>query len=366
LASLDAQGFRFNGGILAGPESNQKEALRRLHCSSVRHRKDIARAGLQRHEDRLLRYLASGSEIDPERIQPRLVEVQPDSENELLFRYARLHWSVPISAGYGRRLRYVIYDDTNGKLIGLFGLGDPVFNLAPRDRWIGWDGEARRARLQCAQDLFVLGAVPPYSSLLCGKLIAVLATSREVQEAFRRKYEGQTALISAKPLDGRLALLTTTSALGRSSLYNRIYYAEDLTFQSVGFTKGSGEFHFANGLYTKLRKLALDRCYATAKNASWGVGFRNRREVIRKALPLLGLSPDLLYHGIEREVFVAPLGHNARSFLRGDEDDFCAYAYSANDIFAWFRDRWLLPRSRRDQRYKLFDKEEYRIWKKTI
>lgn len=89
-----------------------------------------------------------------------------------------------MSAGYGRRLRFVVYDDANGKLMGVFGLADPVFSLEPRDRWIGWDKAAKSARLQCVVNLFVLGAVPAYSQLLGGKVIALLATSREVRAAF--------------------------------------------------------------------------------------------------------------------------------------------------------------------------------------
>ena len=107
-------------------------------------------------------------------------------------------------------------------------------------------------------DLFVLGAVPPYSHLLCGKLIALLATSRAVQEEFRRKYGQKRSYINRRPLDGRLALLTTTSALGRSSLYNRLRYKENNVFKSVGTTRGSGYFHFSNGFYEDLRQFALE------------------------------------------------------------------------------------------------------------
>jgi hypothetical protein len=364
LDSLREQGFLLRAGRLVTPDPEDKESLRRLHGLAVEHRVEKARKGLQRHENRLLSYIASGRDVIPEKIQPRLVEVHPKSEDELLFRYARLHWSIPISAGYGRRLRYVVYDQSNGKLIGIFGLGDPVFNLGPRDRWIGWDREARSARLQCVMDLFVLGAVPPYSHLLCGKLIALLATSTEVQRAFQRKYGGRKTFISGKPLDKRLALLTTTSALGKSSIYNRLTYFDERVYQSVGFTQGSGEFHFSNGFYAELRQLALDHCDATAKHALWGEGFRNRREVLRKALPLLGLSSDLLYHGVPREIFVIPLAGNSREFLRGEHKRLQSYRRTADELFAWFRERWLLPRSARDECYRLFEPEKYRIWAK--
>ena len=298
----------------------------------------------------------------PDRIRPRLVLVQPGSEDELLFRYTRMHWSVPVSAGYGRRLRFVIYDESNGKLIGIFGLGDPVFGLNPRDQWIGWDSEARKKRLQCVMDLFVLGAVPPYSHLLCGKLVALLATSQDVRKAFLRKYGGRQSTISRRPLDGRLALLTTTSALGRSSLYNRLKYGGERVFRSVGFTRGSGDFHFSNGVYGDLRALALEHCDATAKHPLWGAGFRNRRELVRKTLPLLGLSSELSYHGVEREIFVAPLAANTQAFLRGDHQRLRHHNRTVNDIFEWFRDRWLLPRAARDRRYQAFKSEDYRLW----
>jgi len=363
VRSLRKQGFRTRAGLLVPPDPTDKEQLRHLHEEAVRHWVARARPGLARHEDRLLGLIATGSEVDPGKVRPRMVVVKPDSEDELLFRYARLHWSIPVSAGYGRRLRFLVYDESNGKLMGLFGLGDPVFSLGPRDQWIGWDAAHKKTRLQCVMDLFALGAVPPYAQLLCGKLIALLATSREVQRAFRRKYHGERAFISRKLVDGRLALLTTTSALGKSSLYNRLTYRGHPVFQSLGFTQGSGQFHFSNGFYEDLRDLAIEHCDATAKHIRWGNGFRNKRELLRKALPLLGLSRELVYHGVQREIFVAPLAHNAAAFLRGEYQRLKPYSRTASDLFEWFRERWLLPRAARDGAYRDFDPESYRLWK---
>ena len=362
--SLKHQGFEFHSGLLAPPDNRDKKKLRVLHKEAVKRNVERSRAGLERHEDRLLSHIANGKEVFPEKIQPQLVLVQPGSEDELLFRYARLHWSIPVSAGYGRRLRFVVYDESNKKLIGIFGLSDPIFGLRPRDSWIGWDFENRKKRLQCVMDLFVLGAVPPYSSLLCGKLIALLATSQPVWEAFCQKYGGQKSRINHNVLDGRLALLTTTSALGRSSLYNRLQYEENRVFHSVGFTRGSGEFHFSNGFYSDLREFALEHCEATAKHPSWGTGFRNRRELLRKTLPLLGLPQELLYHGIKREIFVAPLATNAAEFLCGHDEKLQRRISTVGDLFGWFQSRWLLPRAARDKRYQDFNNQDYRLWNK--
>lgn len=202
IKSLKRQGFRVNKGKICPPESLDKQKLRDLHASVVKHRVENAKDKLSRHESKLLSRLASGQKIIPNQISPYLVEVQPESENELLFRYVSLHWSIPISSGYGRRLRFLVIDKQNEKLIGIIGLGDPVFSLAARDKRIGWSPEDRRSRLRHVMDAFVLGAVPPYSFLLCGKLVAMLVASNEIRYAFKKKYEGDSSLIKRKPFDG--------------------------------------------------------------------------------------------------------------------------------------------------------------------
>ena len=103
----------------------------------------------------------------------------------------------------------------------------------------------------------------PEATLLCGKIVALLATSRDVQKAFPHEFHDRPSYISRKPLDGRLALLTTTSALGRSSLYNRLRYRNLPVFRSVGFTRGFGGFHFSNGIYGALRQFAVEHCKAS-------------------------------------------------------------------------------------------------------
>ena len=362
LRSLRNQGFRRKNGLILPPPTTDKEHLRKLHSTAVSHALERSAPGLWRYEDRLLNRIANGKELDPKQIRPELVEVMPDSDDELLFRYAKAHWTIPVSAGYGRRIRFLVIDQQNEKLIGIIGLGDPVFNLAVRDRWIGWEMDAHRTRLQNVMDAFVLGAVPPYSYLLCGKLVAMLAASREVRKSFQRKYHLHRSVIRRQVVDSRLALITTMSALGRSSIYNRLRFGERLVFETLGFSQGSGEFHFSNGLYGAISEYAERYCDATAKQSRWGTGFRNRREVIRKCLRRIGLPADLLYHGIQREVFAAPLASNTREFLRGDHSRLKWFDTSVDDLSSWFRERWLLPRAAWDCRFREFEPESYRLW----
>lgn len=362
IQSLRQQGFLVRGNRLVCPSDLDKSRIRELHSAAVAHIVEKYKKGLVRFENNLLQRIACGYQVDPEAIRPKLTEVLPDSEDELLFRYVRLHWSIPVSAGYGRRLRFLVEDQSNGKLIGIIGLADPVFSLKARDQWIGWGHVERRKRLRNILDAFVLGAVPPYSTLVCGKLVAAIAACAEVRMAFRKKYAGRKSLIDRREDDGRIALITTTSALGRSSMYNRLRFNDRPLYISVGFTQGSGDFHFTNGLYEAISRYAARWCEPTAKSSQWGAGFRNRREVVRKCLRKIGITADWQYHGIRREIFVVPLAKNTREFLRGEHDRLLWYPHTIEDIWTWFRQRWLIPRAMRNPQYQLFDRESYRLW----
>lgn len=360
--SLKGQGFSVHRDRIDLPADPNKDDLRDIHALAVRHRVEKSRPGLVRYQKDLLLRVANGSDVVPEKIEPVLVPVESDSRDELLFRFASLHWSIPVSSGYGRRLRFLVVDQANDKLIGIIGLGDPVFSLAARDKWIGWGKDARAERLQNVMDAFVLGAVPPYSQLLCGKLVASFVTSNEVRDAFKRKYDRRKSIIREKQLSARLALVTTTSALGRSSIYNRLKHQGRLAFESVGFTQGSGEFQFFNGVYDQMTQFAENYLEPSAKHGDWGTGFRNRREVVRKCLADVGLAAEWLYHGIRREIFVAPLAQNTKEFLCGEHSRLRWHNQTADDLFRGFRERWLLPRAEWDDRFLNFEREAYRLW----
>ena len=159
---------------------NGKEVVRALHGYQRNDRLEKNRDFLINRAPKLLKFFASGSDIQPKYISPVLEKIDAGTWQAELFRLASLTWSVPVSNGFGRRLRYLVWDNNNRKLIGLIAIGDPVFNLAVRDKLIGWDARDRSARLVNIMDAYVLGAVPPYNSLLAGKMVACLIRTQEI------------------------------------------------------------------------------------------------------------------------------------------------------------------------------------------
>jgi len=69
-------------------------------------------------------------------------------------------------------------------------------------------------------------------------------------------------------------MIATTSALGRSSIYNRLRYRSRPLMFPVGYTSGWGEFHFTNGAYSQLRKLRGKLLRENSQARIMGVGFR--------------------------------------------------------------------------------------------
>jgi hypothetical protein len=87
-------------------EGSGKEVIRALHSVQRADRLNDQRDFIAYRAPVLFKHFASGREIDPRNMSPRLERIFADSWQADLFRLASLTWSVPVSNGYGRRLRY--------------------------------------------------------------------------------------------------------------------------------------------------------------------------------------------------------------------------------------------------------------------
>jgi Domain of unknown function (DUF4338) len=359
-AHLRSLGFtRGDDGELV-PPSLDKETYRFLHLPQRIERLNHERDFIRRSIPELKHYFAAGPDVDPDRIRVRLEPIEHTTWQSDLFRLAALSWSVPVSMGFGRRLRFLVWDDHPRKLLGLLALADPVFNLGARDSYIGWTSEGRGDRLVHLLDGYVVGALPPYSQLLGTKLVACLIRTRDVMETFRERYRHSEGIISGKAKNAHLVAVTTTSALGRSSVYNRLRLQGMSYMTPIGFTGGYGHFHFPSSIFSEMRAYLTARGDPYAGNHRYGNGPNWRLRTIRRTLQLLGLDPHLLRHGLPREVFVSYLADNAREILRGERkrpnyDSLKSVA----EVSELALSRWVRPRASRDQNFRLFTAEEF-------
>lgn len=355
---LKSLGFQKNEDGVLVPPGTGKDVIRSIHNFQRDDRLAVSREFISERFPQLIKHFASGQDIDAARISPVLQQISSGTWEGDLFRLASLTWSVPVSNGFGRRLRYLVWDKHNGKLIGIIAIGDPVFNLSVRDNLIDWNAQARGERLVNIMDAYVLGALPPYNELLGGKMVACLIRSRDIYDDFAKAYGKTTGIISQLEKKARLLAVTTSSSMGRSSVYNRLKLGGIEYFRPIGYTGGWGHFHIPDSLFADLRDYLREIGHSYADQHCYGHGPNWRMRTTRAALEALGFKDDMLRHGVQREVFICQLADNALKVLhsgRGKPD--LSSLLSADDVAHLAVERWMLPRSQRRPEFKTWKRE---------
>jgi hypothetical protein len=207
-------------------------------------------------------------------------------------------------------------------------------------------------------DIFTLGAVPPYNSLLAGKLVVYAAASQEVRRAYQERYQNTVTEINKAILPNHLVLLTTTSAFGRSSIYNRVRYRDRLIAQRLGYTTGYGNVRLNafEPIYPDIKKFLIEQGY----EHRMGFGKGGPKEVwrnITQVRKMLGIKDNALKHGIKREAWAIPLANNAWRYLAGQDQQPRYYDDTFEHLADWWRSRWLLPRSERTSDWKHWQRD---------
>ena len=108
---LKQSGFRIRRDGTVAPRSTTKESYRGLHALQRKEKLDQEREFIDVNWPLLREHFADGSEVKPEHISPRLELIRAGTWQSNLFRLASLSWSVPVSQGYGRRLRFLVWDE---------------------------------------------------------------------------------------------------------------------------------------------------------------------------------------------------------------------------------------------------------------
>ena len=303
-------------------------------------------------------FIANGHEVNPEKIQVKLELIESKTLSADIFRLISLNWSIPVSEGYGRRMRFLVWDKSNDKVIGIFALGDAVFNIKVRDSYIGWTSEERKTKLVNVMDAYILGAAPPYNELLCGKLIASLIKSSDVANAFRHKYKDSVGLISGNKKNPYLTVVTLTSALGRSSVYNRLNLDGESIFKKIGMTEGWGHFHVSNEIFIKIVKYLREIGDSVVESYSFGGGPNWKIRIIKRALKKLGMHEMLMRHGFLREVYICEMANNSLSVLLEEEiiPDY-THLKTVEHMSTLAINRWVIPRSKRNDSFKNYNRD---------
>ncbi len=212
-------------------------------------------------------------------------------------------------------------------------------------------------------DITTCGALPPYSELLGGKLVALLMCSPQIISDYRERYGKASSEIASRmkgekvirPAD--LVVLGTTSLYHTgSSQYNRLrapVAKGELRYRPVGKTRGFGSVHLSRRTYRTLQELLEHHPNLLPESSAFAAGVNYKLRTIETGLKYLGLS-RLLRHESPRLVYLVPLAKNWRGYLTGMEEipeyfyeDLGSPEAETNNLVEYWKERWFKPRAKR-------------------
>jgi hypothetical protein len=352
---LERQGYIVSGDSFSLPDQG-RETKRQVHDLSKAERIVQHYNFINTNSKLIQKYMVDGKNLDVSRIQPTLVIVEPDSEWEKLFRWWNLTWwSLPYERAYGRQIRFVIWDQYHKSIIGLIGLQSPILSWSARDNYLGITEEKRDLIVNQSLSAQRLGALPPYNSILGGKLVAFLMSARTVGETYKAKYEGRRTILQDRVIPARLLFITTTGAYGKSSVYNRLKYQGQDVAKFIGYTTGSGSFHIPDTLFDELIPFLRSKGIDTQRG--YGSGPSRKLRLLDTALKHLNFKNGI-NHGVKRAVYLFPLATNLKEIIESDASPIWLNR-STEELSDFWKQRWALQRVIREQTYTSFNSKEY-------
>ncbi|MHA2621516.1 MAG: Druantia anti-phage system protein DruA [bacterium JZ-2024 1] len=349
---LKEQGFKINPHLR--PKGCSKTTYRKIHQKARFEQLSLHKKFLVDSIKKVTNYCRNGSEIIPERISLELREVQSDSFEEILFRWWNLiWWSIPFQRSYGRQMRFLLWDTAHDAPFGLICLQSPVLKMSVRDNYLGIPKDELDIWVNKSMHAQRVGALPPYNELLGGKMVALALSCNEIRECYSRKYENYKTIIKERELKPELLFLTTTSAFGKSSLYNRLKYNGEVVAYRLGYTQGSGTFHIPEELYEETLKFLKTKGIDVSRG--FGHGPSRKLKLITLGLKYLGLS-KFEYHGLKREFYLFPLVKNLREVIQNGEKPVWIDR-PFNKLVDYWKERWALSRAARKPEWKNFNKK---------
>jgi len=354
VQTLEEQGFKINPHVR--PAGCSKRTYRRIQSKARLEQLALHKGFLQRNLSKIKYYCRNGKDIDPNKISLELREVSSGSLEEVLFRWWNLiWWSIPYQRPYGRQMRFLLWDTAHDMPFGLILLQSPVLKMSVRDKYLEIPKEELDLWVNRSMHAQRVGALPPYNELLGGKMVALGLTCNEIREAYKRKYKFSETIIRKRMIPSDLLFITTTSAFGKSSLYNRLKYNGEIVAKSLGYTKGSGTFHIPEELYLEILEFLAKRGVDTSRG--FGHGPSRKLKLISLAFKYLHL-PKFEYHGIQREFYLFPLVKNLKEVInKGEKPIWIDRPF--DKLVEYWKERWAIPRAERKPDWKNFNKNRF-------
>lgn len=334
-------------------QQTNKAAIAQL--KAIRNRRLASEASFIRRMERwgVGSSFASGKNLQLGQIRPRLHICRTRQENDV-FHYCRLLQSFPTANLIGRQIRALVFDEGQDRpvLIGAIGLSSSPYSLSCRDAFLRWNSKHERLRLHRGLDslmqLAVCMALPPYSYLLAGKLMAALALSKTIADEYQFKYKGRCRRRAAR----LLGLVTICAGGTHCPIFNRIMLRPGGLYRRVGETTGY------TTAFLSQRTMDCARLLVRSSNRDDKI-FGKSLRLIKSALRACGLPYEgIVRNGLRKGVYLGFASPQALANLRSGETQKAIPALTEMQIIDHWQNRILpfrLSRADVKQKVRRFD-----------
>ena len=231
----------------------------------------------------------------------------------------------------------------------------PPLRSSVRDEYLGLSDRKDHRWINQSMYGHRIGALPPYNDLLGSKMVALTLTSNEIREIYSEKYKNKRTLLNNEILPNRLLYLTTTSAYGKSSVYERLKYNDERVSEFMGFTSGYGTFHIPQTLYNDLLEYLDSQGIDTKRG--YGTGPSRKLDLIKKAFRCLKI-PNYIFHNVNRGCYLFSNVQNLYKVMHENKKPIW-YDRPFNKLEAFWKKRWCIPRSNRINSWQCFNKNNF-------
>jgi len=355
ISTLKKQGFNINPHLRSPAES--KQIYKKIQNNAKMEQMYEHKKFITSFFDAAAKFTSDGLRINPENIQLELREVTKSRGfYGKLFRWWNfVWWSMPYQSAYGRQMRFFLWDVGHDLPFGMFILQSPVLYLSARDKYLDLPKKELDIWANMSMNAQRVGALPPYNMLIGGKMAALAMLSNEIRKRYKTKYANRTTVLQKRVLKPDLLFITTTSAFGKSSMYDRLTYNNSTVAHSIGFTEGMGTFHMPNNIVQELYKMLQRRNINT--KTGYGNGPSSKLRLLKKAFQIIGLN-DFHKHGIRREVYLFPLVKNLKLVIHNKSQPQW-HNRKFDDLQSYWKERWALPRSQRMTQWQEFEASKF-------
>lgn len=161
-----------------------------------------------------------------------------------------------------------------------------------------------------------------------------------------------------------IACFFTTILYGISSQYNRIKYKDIPLYKFIGFTHGYGSLQFKPETITFIYEFLKFKNHIVSSKMGNGSNWVFR-VISTYCSKFLKINPNLfLKHSFQRAIYVIPTAYNYLEFLRGESSDLDYFNFTKEDLYSFWKDRWLKNRLKNQnvlEEVKKFKKDNFVI-----